>query len=201
MHMGKKKTGKHQKKANELSIGMYDPLKLKVRRAGAVIIDWYVASVLAAIPVTFWLRGGENIHAGSFELSTYGMEKGLIFAGIVFVLAFLYYVAVPCFIWQGQTLGKKICGIRVIRMDGNEVSLWDMIKREVIGAGIVEGGFSVIGTYLRQLLPLFGFVSLFTPVKYLSYIVTVASMIVAMFDKKSRAIHDKIGSTVVVRAL
>ena len=199
--MAKKKTGKHQRKTNELSIGMYDPLKLKVRRAGAVIIDWYVASVLAAIPVTFWLRGGESIHTGSFDLNPYGMEKGLIFACIVFILSFLYYVAVPVFVWHGQTLGKRICGIRVIRMDGYEVSLWDMVKREVIGAGIVEGGFSVIGTYLRQLLLLFGLVSLFTPAKYLSYIVTVSSIIVTLFDKKNRAIHDRIGNTVVIRAL
>ena len=67
-------------------------------------------------------------------------------------------------------------------MDGYEVSLWDMVKREVIGAGIVEGGFSVIGTYLRQLLLLFGLVSLFTPAKYLSYIVTVSSIIVTLFE-------------------
>ena len=199
--MSKKKTGKHQKKTNELSIGMYDPLKLKIRRAGAVVIDWYAASVLAAVPVTFWLRGGENIHTGSFDLVTYGMEKGLIFAGIVFVLSFLYYVIVPCYVWRGQTLGKKICGIRVIRMDGNEVGVLDMVLREVIGAGIVEGGFSVIGTYLRQLLTLFGFASLFTPVKYLSYVVTVASIILTIFDKKSRAIHDKIGNTVVIRSM
>ena len=73
--MAKKKTGKHQRKTNELSIGMYDPLKLKVRRAGAVIIDWYVDSVLAAIPVAFWLRGGESIHTGSFDLNTYRIKK------------------------------------------------------------------------------------------------------------------------------
>ena len=76
-----------------------------------------------------------------------------------------------------------------------------MVKREVIGAGIVEGGFSVIGTYLRQLLLLFGLVALFTPAKYLSYIVTVSSIIVTLFDKKNRAIHDRIGNTVVIRAL
>lgn len=199
--MKQKTTAKHRRKTNELSIGMYDPLKLKVRRLGALILDWYIMNVIAAVPVTFWLRGNESIQANSFDLVTYGMPKGLIYGLIVLALCVVYYVIVPTCVWQGQTLGKKICGIRVIRMDGNEVGIFDMCKREILGAAVVEGGFSVMGTYLRQFIEMAGFTAAVTPVMYISYALTVASVVVAIFDKKGCAIHDKIAGTVTVRAL
>lgn len=197
--MSAKKTGKHQKKTNALSIGMYDPLKLKIRRFGALVIDWYLMNVLAAIPVTFWLRGSESIHAQSFDLVTYGMPQGLIYGLIVLAVSLVYYVVIPCSVWQGQTPGKKICGIRVIRKTGDEVSYLDMIKREVLGSAVIEGGFSVMGTYLRQFIALFGLTAAVTPVKYICYILTVASVAVALFDKNGCAIHDHLAGTVIIR--
>lgn len=196
----KPKTSNAARKANLHNMNTYDPLKLKVRRFIALVIDWYIVNVLAAVPVTFWLNAGEKINPKSFDLATYGMEKGLIYGVIVMIICVLYYVLIPCFVWQGQTPGKKICGIRIIRVDGNEVGLKEMIFREILGSGIIEGGFCATGTYFRQLIGLF-VTSAITPLKYISYGLTVASMVVAFFDKKGQAIHDKLAQTIIIRKI
>ena len=38
--------------------------------------------------------------------------------------AILYYIVVPCKIWRGQTLGKHLLGLRIVRKDGKACLLY-----------------------------------------------------------------------------
>lgn len=49
--------------------------------------------------------------------------------------AVLYFVAG---VWNGYLIGKRICGIRIVKKDGSQVSLLTMFLR-VIVAGLVYG--------------------------------------------------------------
>lgn len=50
-------------------------------------------------------------------------------------ISLLYSIILPV-IWSGYTLGKRICGIRIVKMNGSKPGIGTMLLR-VIVAGIV----------------------------------------------------------------
>ncbi|MFJ7469870.1 RDD family protein [Peribacillus frigoritolerans] len=64
---------------------------------------------------------------------------------------FLYMVIVPI-IWYGYTVGKRIVGIRIVRMDGKKVGIGTMLLRYLVaalvyaitlGIGVIVSAFMV----------------------------------------------------------
>lgn len=50
------------------------------------------------------------------------------------IISFLYTLLTPIF-WNGYTIGKRICGIRIVKMsDGRPPSLGTMLLRNVVAA-------------------------------------------------------------------
>lgn len=188
------KKAKHQKIENS-----YDIVKLRVRRFIAMLIDWYITNMIASIPVTFYLRGHDYIRKDSFTLETYGFSTGLKFGIFVIVVGVIYYVIIPSFILKGQTLGKKICKVAVVRENSDCVTFKDIFIREIIGATILEGGIVVTATYIRKLLQLFGYISIVTPLQYIAYTMTILSIIYAYFHPLSQSFHDKLAKTIVIK--
>lgn len=113
------------------------------------------------------------------------------------VVGIIYYVLIPIF-WKGQTIGKKICKIKIVQVDGSPVKPFSIMIRELIGSTFLEGGIIIIATYIRRMLPLFGLTALVDPLKYIAYGLTIASIVYAYFQPLSQAFHDKIAKTVVV---
>ena len=186
----KKVQSKTSQKKNRKYIGTYDIVKLRTRRFAAMLIDWYLTNMIAAIPVTFYLRGNDYIRNYSFNLETYGFQTGLIYGLFVIIVGIIYYFIIPTFLWKGQTLGKK---------DGCEVTWKDMFLREIVGATFLEGGIVITATYLRKIISLFGFASIVTPLQYIAYALTIASILYAYFQPLSMSFHDKIAKTVVIK--
>lgn len=177
----------------------YDIVKLRVRRLGAMILDWYLTNMIAAIPVTFYLRGNDYIQPTSFQLETYGLKVGLLYGLFVMGVGFIYYIMIPAFVFKGQTLGKKICHIGVVKENHEDVTFKDMLLREILGSTLIEGGIVIMATYMRKLLQLFGWISIVTPLKYIAYMMTLTSIVYAYFHPLSQCFHDKLAKTVVIK--
>ncbi|PFA20030.1 hypothetical protein CN373_15450 [Bacillus cereus] len=94
----------------------------------------------------------EREPAGFWRRFVAGIVDGLLFSPIYAIflilkvsesnietitnsLQFLYFLIVPV-IWSGFTVGKKVLGAQIIRIDGKKVTLWTTFKRHVL-AGIV----------------------------------------------------------------
>lgn len=79
------------------------------RRLGALLIDWAVASIIA---IAFFYHP----HAGQTAavLSQPRLWTPAVFAVQDFVLTAL----------TGFTIGKRLLGLRVVRLDGRPVGLW-----------------------------------------------------------------------------
>lgn len=159
-----KKKQRNQKKKKE-QIRNYDVLRVRMRRFFAMIIDWYLAQMIAVIPITFYFRGGDYLKASMFQLENYDFEIGLFLGVFGIVVGIIYYVLIPIF-WKGQTIGKKICKIKIVQVDGSPVKPLSIIVRELIGSTFLEGGIIIIATYIRRMLPLFGLTVLVDPLKY-----------------------------------
>ncbi|MBG9944963.1 RDD family protein [Brevibacillus formosus] len=91
-------------------------------------------------PVGFWSRLG----AGLLDAIIVGLPLLLItyiITGntednlVTNIISSLYSLLVPVF-WHGYTVGKRIVGIRIARIDGEPVGIGTMLLRNLVG-GIV----------------------------------------------------------------
>jgi uncharacterized RDD family membrane protein YckC len=85
------------------------------------------------------------------------------------IINFLYALIVPV-IWSGYTIGKKITGIRIAKVNGEKLGLGTMILRLVVAA-LVYGITLGIGI--------------------------IVSMFMVIFRKDKRSLHDFIAGTYV----
>lgn len=170
-----------------------------LRRGFAAIGDIYLSSVLANIPILFIysIETGQKTMTG--DIATLSKSAGLLAGVLGILMVLLYYVVIPTYKWSGQTLMKRLLGIKIVKNNGEDVDLKTMLKREVLGSTLIEGGFISSGNYIRQIiLILTGSTALFTGMLYLSFAITILSIVLIMFSNKKRAIHDYIAQTQVL---
>ncbi|MFI8684378.1 RDD family protein [Rossellomorea sp. NPDC077527] len=129
-------------------------------------------------PAGFWIRFGAGIANGIFI----NLPLIVLFAivtdefnpddpGVSFIM-FLYLLLTPVF-WKGYDVGKKTIGIRIVKKDGSNVHIGNMLMRNVV-AGIF---------YLIT----FGFGALM-------------SVFFVIFRDDKRAIHDFMAGTYVTKS-
>ena len=150
------------------------PLASWLARAGAIIIDSLLMSIPLAAAIACFviadLREDEGDPAGPFW--------------VIGVLSIVAYVVVPFLYFsilngneRGQTLGKRVTGIRVRRMDGS-----------ALGIGRALGRYAFVyflGWVWFLVLPI---------------IVSLLDIFWPLWDNRNQALHDKIVDSVVVRA-
>ena len=125
----------------------------------------------------------------------YNLLINLSFIIIIFGILLAYLMlelAVPLLFKNGQTLGKKIFGIAVIREDGVRISGVALFARTVLGKYTVETMVPI----LVIIMTLFGSMGVFG-VTVLGILVIAQIMLVAMGPYR-QCIHDKLSGTVAV---
>jgi uncharacterized RDD family membrane protein YckC len=143
-------------------------------RLAAVFIDM-APSLCIGIAAAILLPAYEAIRrATGGEPGHYG---GLIVGGAIAVLALLAYIgySISLVYRFGQTFGKKVMGIRVVRTDGSRVAFARFV-------------------FLRW-LPL----GLLGAIPYIGWIVGLTDSLL-IFRDSSRCLHDDIADTLVVTA-
>lgn len=177
----------------------YDATKLRVRRFVALFIDWYLASALAAIPITFYYRGTNTISPSDFKIASYPIESAIFICLFAIVIGILYFCVIPLFVFKGQTLGKKIMKIKIVQMNYEDVTFKNIFMREIVGATFLEGGIILMATYVRQLVQLFLPFDILQIWSTVALIITFISIIYAYFKIETRMFHDLIGNTIIVK--
>ncbi|MEC0304249.1 RDD family protein [Terribacillus saccharophilus] len=92
--------------------------------------------------------------------------------GYLWDIGYAVYLTVLPVLWKGYVIGKRLTGIKIKRIDGEDVTFANMILREVVGNGLL-----VFVTFGISLL-------------------VSAIMVLVMEDR--RGLHDLIGGTYVV---
>lgn len=93
----------------------------------------YSAIFLAAITFLFIATSGDISKFDEDGSLTSGMPNWVI-AVMILVLFFLFtgYFIFFEWLWEGQTPGKKLLKLRVIREDGRPVTLWEAVARNLL---------------------------------------------------------------------
>ena len=156
-------------------------------RALAAILDFIPGMIVSAIllillfvyslEVAFGVEGAGG--AGDSGDGMDGMDM-IILAGLVLLLGYIVWWLIA--LGKAQTPGKQIVGVRVVNADTGQPLNWGMMfLREFVIKGLLAGfilgftfGIGVIAVLLNYLWPL--------------------------WDDKNQAMHDKMVSSIVVRA-
>ncbi|MBM6861698.1 RDD family protein, partial [Clostridium saudiense] len=126
-----------------------------------------------------------------------GIGVGII--GIIIVS--LYYIAIPLKKNKGQTLGKRILGIKIVQDDGSDVDIKSLLKREILGVALIEGGIVASSKYFREILLIMGLSKTYEILMVLAMVIPFISIAIMIFSKNSKMIHDFIGGTKVVEVM
>ena len=148
------------------------PLASWGSRVGAALLDWLILFIPVALLIVLVVVVALNSTGG-------GIVTGIL-SGLVYLLAVLFYA--PILMGRegehnGQTLGKQIVGIRVIRDTGQPVDFGFAFIREFVVKGL-----------------LFGFVG-----SFFFSIPTLLDYLWPLWDDENRCLHDMVVSTHVLR--
>jgi uncharacterized RDD family membrane protein YckC len=150
------------------------PLASWGSRVGATLIDWLVLLIPAAI-LSALLIGGYDTDSSAGELIGFSILSFVLWSAIVLLYAPLLMIRGGE--RNGQTLGKQVVGITVVRDSGEPFGFWWAVLREVVvknlAVGIASSIIPLIPWLLNYLWPL--------------------------WDDENRALHDMVVSTHVIR--
>jgi uncharacterized RDD family membrane protein YckC len=156
------------------------PLASWGSRVGAQLIDWLVLLIPAVVLFIVVVAGAVGI-SGDEDAST-GAAIGAIILYVVLISAVVLLYA-PLLMMRkgehnGQTLGKQMLGIRVVRNNGQTMGFGWAALREVVVKGLAVG----IASSIIPLLP------------------WLLDVLWPLWDDQNRALHDYAVQTHVIRA-
>lgn len=164
------------------------------RRFFAYLIDWYVGALCTAIPISLVAYQTTGDMTNQF-LTDFPIPFGYVAGVFALLFAFAYYIAIPLFVWPGQTPGKRLCGIMIVRTDGSPVDLAHLALRQIVGVTIIEGVIANASAIWHQMLSIATGVNFVHPLMYAGFAVTLVSCIMILVRKDHRCLHDFIGDT------
>ena len=137
----------------------------------------------------------ESLFKNEEYLYAYGMVNQLILIVITFsilISILLLEFVVPLLFKNGQTVGKKVFGVAVMRMDGVKASPVILLVRALLGKYAVE-----------TMIPVFVFLSLMLGTASIVTLVLLVLLVVAqiallIFTQANTPLHDMLAGTVAV---
>lgn len=160
-----------------------------LKRLGAYIIDFVILYLVYFVFFTFMGVTPEN------------PASAIIFMGAV-VLALVYRIVVPYFVFrgerQGMTVGKLAMGLKMISANGQAVTLPSLVIRSLF-ALLIEGFEVMALLYFLNAVAAFGFVEI-VYLAYMNVTIAMASVVVMFIKPSHRMLHDYVANTVVILA-
>ena len=134
-------------------------------RLGAAILDGFIFAGLVYLPLMVTL--GLNTAAGEN-----GSDTMVLIGSALAMMGFVVWIGLTIryVLRNGQSIAKKITGIKVVRRDGSPVNLGRLFWMRNVANGILS------------FIPLYGLVE-----------------ILFIFSESRQCIHDKLADTIVVK--
>lgn len=161
-------------------------------------IDWYLGSVLSSLPLILLYM---SLHKDAVYIpQQLSIFKGYyqVIAGVLSLsVAFVYYVVLPI-IWKGQTVGKKLLGLKIVNDNYQEVNVKQLIIRQVIMIFLVEGSIYTCSNMLHQLVNVLTGYNIASIWNKVGLVITILSGILVIILKSKKSLHDIVSHTLVV---
>ncbi len=165
-----------------------------LKRLSAFLIDYVLVYLILAAVITF-VRGSMDIEAASANTQ-------VSFYFVLVLLSIAYFVLVPTLVFRddrtGQTVGKRIMGLRTIRVNGTNVTFVTLLIRSLFKL-LGEGMVMISTLYVLEIAGLLGM-----PINFIGYLgtayimVTLVSCTIMIIRPNRQMFHDYIANTVVI---
>ncbi len=177
--------------------------KVSGERIAAAIIDSIIVSIIALVPTVvlgaiYGFEGIlENIFFQENPLDPTSEYITFILVSVISetLIGVIYFSFVP-YKWNGQTIGKKILGIKAINEFGENPSFFQHIVRAIQNWGgyiMLPVSFIILINYLTYIV-IAGVAGL------LPSLLIVVSLIMLLSREDGKGLHDLLAGTNVVRA-
>lgn len=110
------------------------------------------------------------------------------------VIIILYFVVLPLY-KNGQTLGKKIFKIKIVREDKEDLTANELIIRNIVVNGLLN---TFLAFCLVFLLSGFEYFTITSIIGFIQFVLVVVSACMIIFRKDKKGLHDIITKTKVV---
>lgn len=139
-------------------------------------------------------------YSNKMSKQIYKIDYSMLFNNIYYLFfSFLYFVLFAYFT-NGQTLGKKLFKLKVVRQDGEKLKLSNLMLRTLLSGSSIFMGVNIIVVIQLLLLMIpqnqvYFYAILFSSM--ISYVIEIIGLIL-LFSKEHRSLDDIIGSTKVI---
>lgn len=117
----------------------------------------------------------------------------MVIASVAILLAVMVWeFVVPMILQNGQTVGKKVFGLCLVRVDGVEITTLQLVTRTLLGKYTVE---TMIPVFILLMI-FWGIAGFFALVVLLALV--VSQLICLCITRTNAALHDQMAGTVVV---
>lgn len=193
---------------------MKGAFKMKSKRIVAYILDIVIIGcMITVLTLLFQNANMKALDLEVLELNTHFLAKEINFSAYLnhyssimhdmdrqksvitflsIVLMFFYYVIIP-YKKNGQTLGKKIMKIQVVKKPTIEMK--DYIIRSFIINGL---GYLILTFVFLWILPSFSYFLTISILALLQIILVIASLFMVLYNKTNKSLEDILTGTEVV---
>ena len=185
------------------------------KRIGAYVID-YIIIMIVLMGITASVNVGSDITKEVNDLMNeykegnitieeytekvmplnYELTKRKLPVNVATSVVCIGYYIVFAYFNKGQTLGKKLCKIKVVNDKGERPSIWNMIVRGLFIYGIVTTLYSTISINFLDMEKFNYSVSVISAIESMVIIISILMM---LYKKDGRGLHDIIAKTNVIR--
>lgn len=128
---------------------------------------------IAARLLDIIIIGAPSVFLVSFSLGfSYVTESGdnFLFNIIMLIITLIYMILLPAK-WHGLTIGKRVCGVKIVELNGKALTITIMLKRELFMLIVYTLTLGILG---------------------------VISLIMMVTREDKRALHDLFANTAVI---
>lgn len=172
----------------------------RFNRFGAYFLDHYLQILISSIPVfILWIIANRSIGSNDNIANIDTLPISWQFPAVLLVVLIMmaYNIILPRYIYEGQTFGKKLIGIKIVKKNGEKAGLFNYLVRYLSFMALAANTyFSAIGGVMFYFLAKhFEFAMQWNNILA---IIFVLSAIIAASNKDRRSIHDFISGTKVI---
>lgn len=128
------------------------------------------------------------------ELNYQLTKETVIISLINIAIYLLYFVVYPVYN-NGQTIGKKAQGLKIVNKNSQVASMNNLLVRTLILHGIA---INIISLILILTITKSSFMLINSTLSYLNYLLLVISLFAVILTKSGRGLHDVLSNTKVI---